>query len=93
MSVKKLFQKIKQGDLSEDEITEKTLEECLWTAGMPEPEMIIRTGGAMRLSNFLLYQAAYSEFYFTDCLWPDIDKPELQAAYQQFENCQRNFGS
>lgn len=91
--IKLLIGKIKQGILTEDAINEKELESCLWTRGIPEPELIIRTGGAHRLSNFLLYQAAYSEFYFTDCLWPDIDEVHLQKACDAFELTQRNFGS
>jgi len=91
--IKKLFQKIKQGLISENDISEKELADCLWTAGMPEPDLIIRTGGAVRLSNFLLFQAAYSELYFLDCLWPEIDETHLQGAYDKFSASQRNFGS
>ncbi|MGE0207034.1 MAG: polyprenyl diphosphate synthase [Candidatus Babeliales bacterium] len=91
--IKKLLSKVKDGVLAEQDISEEAFSECLWTAGMPEPELIIRTGGAVRLSNFLLFQAAYSEFYFLDCLWPEIEEKHLLAAYQQFEDCKRNFGS
>jgi undecaprenyl diphosphate synthase len=92
-SVKSLIQKVKNGELSEDQITDETLNNSLWTAGIPEPDMIIRTGGAKRMSNFLLYQAAYSEFYFLDCFWPEITEEHLQAACTNFEECKRNFGT
>lgn len=91
-SVKRLMHKVKKGLLSEDDITEKDLEECLWTSGIPQPELIIRTSGTQRLSNFLLYQAAYSEFYFLDCLWPDITREEIEHAVGSYLGVQRNFG-
>lgn len=69
------------------------LEQHLWTAGIPDPELIIRTGGRQRLSNYLLFQAAYSELYFTDVLWPDIDKDHLTNALNYYKEVQRNFGA
>ncbi len=90
--IKKLVHKIKTGMLKEDEITEDTFNQCLWTQGTPEPELIIRTSGAKRLSNFLLYQAAYSEFYFLDCLWPEVTEEHLAQATAAFTMTQRNFG-
>ncbi|MBI2775177.1 di-trans,poly-cis-decaprenylcistransferase [Candidatus Dependentiae bacterium] len=91
--VKSIIQKIKNGELSENDITDETLNNSLWTAGIPEPDMIIRTGGTKRMSNFLLYQAAYSEFYFLDCFWPEITEDHLQAACLNFEESKRNFGT
>jgi undecaprenyl diphosphate synthase len=91
--VKKMIVDVKNGFLSEQDISEKTFSAYLWTATMPEPELIIRTGGAQRLSNFLLYQAAYSEFYFFDCLWPELEQTHLQKAFDSFTETQRNFGS
>lgn len=91
-SIKQLFHKIKKGLISEHDISEKTLEQCLWTAGIPQPELIIRTSGTQRLSNFLLYQAAYSEFCFIDCLWPELTKEHLQQAVDSYLGVQRNFG-
>lgn len=91
-AVKTLVNKIRSGILSEQDVSEKELEQCLWTNGTPEPELIIRTGGAHRLSNFLLYQAAYSEFCFLDCLWPEITYQDLEHAVSGFEATQRNFG-
>ncbi len=91
-SVKSLIQKIKNGLLAEEQINEQVLTDALWTAGIPEPDLIIRTGGARRMSNFLLFQAAYSELYFLDCMWPEITEEHLQTACASFEQCQRNFG-
>ena len=91
--IKNVLKKIKQGLLSEDDISEDTFMQHLWTGGIPEPDLILRTGGAVRLSNFLLYQAAYSEFYFLDCFWPEINNEHLQKALAYFKECKRNFGS
>lgn len=90
--VKALYHKIKSGLLSEDDISEKTLNDCLWTQGTPEPDLVIRTGGRKRLSNFLLFQSAYSEFYFLDCLWPEVQEEDLQRALDSFGHVTRNFG-
>ena len=65
----------------------------LCTLGIPEPDLIIRTGGVKRLSNFMLYQAAYSEFYFLDCLWPELDANHLDGALTFFNDCKRNIGA
>lgn len=67
-------------------------EACLYTSGIPDPDLIIRTGGEMRLSNFLLYQAAYSELYFTDVLFPDFDEKELEKAIEDYAGRERRFG-
>jgi undecaprenyl diphosphate synthase len=92
-SLKTLIRKIQAGLISEDQISEETISAHLWTAGVPEPDLVVRTGGAVRLSNFLLYQAAYSEFYFLDCYWPDINETHLQSALEYFHASKRNFGS
>ncbi|MEX0939938.1 MAG: polyprenyl diphosphate synthase [Candidatus Babeliales bacterium] len=92
-AIKMVVRKVKAGLLAEDEISEASFFDYLWTRGVPEPDLIIRTGGAVRLSNFLLYQSAYSEFYFLDCLWPDISQVHLQKALGYFNDCKRNFGS
>ncbi len=91
-AVKTLYQKIKTGLLSEQDVSEKELERCLWMHETPEPDLIIRTGGVKRLSNFLLYQAAYSEFCFLDCLWPEITEEHLEQALAGFKVTKRNFG-
>ncbi|MDE6401631.1 MAG: di-trans,poly-cis-decaprenylcistransferase [Clostridiales bacterium] len=74
------------------EITAESLERGLYTFGLPELDMIVRTGGEKRLSNFLLYQAAYSELFFTDTLWPDLDKEEFTEMLDEFGHRQRRFG-
>lgn len=74
------------------EITEDSLSQHLWTTGMPGPDIIIRTGGEKRLSNFLLWQAAYSELFFTDTLWPDFTEEEFDSILAKFASRKRNFG-
>lgn len=76
-----------------EEITEEAFEAVLYTAGQPDPDLLIRTSGELRLSNFLLYQCAYSEFYFTPVLWPDFTSSELRKALAAFGARQRRFGS
>lgn len=75
-----------------EEITVDSISENLYTASIGEPDLIIRTGGEYRLSNFLLYQGAYSELYFTDVLWPDFDESELDKALDSFSKRKRRFG-
>ncbi len=75
-----------------EEITEKTVSDYLYTFDLPDPDLIIRTSGEERLSNFLLYQAAYSEFYFTDVLWPDFDEKEFDKALLEYSNRNRRYG-
>lgn len=79
-------------DASPDSFTEEAFASCLDTAGMPDPEVIIRTSGEMRLSNFLLWQAAYSEFVCTDVLWPDFDRYELLRCLIEYQQRERRFG-
>lgn len=88
-----IAEKIKLHELQPHEITPSLFENYLWTAPNPPPDLIIRTGKDQRLSNFLLYQAAYAELYFADCLWPEIDYAELEKAYVYFLNSKRNFGT
>ncbi|MBQ7339307.1 MAG: di-trans,poly-cis-decaprenylcistransferase [Clostridia bacterium] len=85
-AVKKLIKENK-------EITEQSILENLYTAPFGEPDLIIRTGGELRLSNFMLYQGAYSELYFTDVLWPDFDEVELDKALESFSKRKRRFGA
>ena len=75
------------------DIDEKTVANHLYTAGIPDPDLIIRTSGEMRLSNFLLWQSAYAEFYFTETLWPDFDRDEFKAAILEFHGRERRFGA
>lgn len=91
--IKALVKKVKAGLLSEDDITDQVVQDFLWTRGIPEPDLIIRTGGEKRLSNFLLYQAAYSEFCFLDCLWPELTVDHLNRALGSFYEVRRNFGT
>ena len=72
--------------------TEESISSELSTAGLPDPDLFIRTGGEQRLSNFLLWQSAYAEFHFTDVLWPDFDAKEFDKALESFVNRQRRFG-
>jgi undecaprenyl diphosphate synthase len=78
--------------LQPEEITEDCLAAHLYTAGQPDPDLIIRTGGEMRLSNFLLWQCAYTEFYATEIFWPDFDAQAFQAALQIYRNRHRRYG-
>jgi len=86
-------EKVKNGELSPEDITEKTIEAQLYTNGQPAPDLIIRTGGEYRLSNFLTWQSAYSELYFCDVLWPDFDKKHIDEALTEFSKRNRRFGN
>lgn len=77
---------------SGEAVTEESIRQNLYTAGMPDPDLIIRTGGEIRLSNFLLYQAAYAELYFTDVLWPDFDEAEFDKALENYASRERRYG-
>jgi undecaprenyl diphosphate synthase len=74
------------------EITKEDISENVYTAGYPEPDLIVRTGGDLRISNFLLWQSAYSEFYFTDVLWPDLTTDDVDKAIENFYSRKRRFG-
>lgn len=74
------------------EITEKDIEQNLYSAGVPDPDLVIRTSGEYRISNFLLWQSAYSEYYFTDVYWPDFNKAELLKAIESYSKRERRFG-
>ena len=78
--------------LAPDEITEEAIERCLYTQGIPDPDLIVRTGGEMRLSNFLLWQASYAEYYSTPTLWPDFDETQVAAALEAYRSRQRRYG-
>ena len=91
-AVKKIAHQVALGALQESEISESTMYEYLWAGNIPNPELIIRTGNAHRLSNFLLFQAAYSELYFLECFWPDITEDDLERAVAAYASTQKNFG-
>jgi len=84
--------KIADGQLKAEDISEDLINQHLTTFGLPEPDLFIRSGGEERVSNFLLWQLAYTEFYFTDTLWPDFDSILLDKAVESFKNRQRRFG-
>ena len=77
----------------EDVVTEESLAAHMWTAGMPDPDIIIRTGGRHRISNFLLWQSAYSEIFFSDSMWPDFSEKELDAIIAEFTERERTYGA
>ncbi|MEW6142688.1 MAG: polyprenyl diphosphate synthase [Chloroflexota bacterium] len=86
-------QKLVAEKVPPEKVTEDLFARSLYTAGMPDPDLIIRTGGEQRLSNFLLWQAAYAELYFTDVLWPDFDEAEISRALDSYARRQRRFGA
>lgn len=85
-------QKIVESGISAEKVDEDLIRKNLFTAGMPDPDFILRTGGELRLSNFMLMQAAYSEFIFRDLFWPDITWDDLDACLAEFNHRKRNFG-
>jgi undecaprenyl diphosphate synthase len=91
-AVKKIVSKTKNGELNENQINETMFANYLSTVGIPDPELLIRTSGEYRISNFLLWQIAYSEFYFTPILWPDFRKENLFEAIGDFQRRERRFG-
>ena len=91
-AVRKIADEVKEGKLQPEDIDESVIEDHLDTHGIPDPDLMIRTSGEQRLSNYLLWQLAYSEFYFTDVLWPDFDKAELEKAVEFYQTRDRRFG-
>lgn len=90
--VRRLLTECQEGKLRPDDITEDRFSDHLDTAGLPDPDLLIRTSGELRLSNFLLWQLAYTEFYFTDVHWPDFDREELVKAIEQYNKRDRRYG-
>ena len=90
--MRKIAEKVEKGECKPEEITEEMFSESLDTKGIPDPDLLIRTSGEERLSNFLLWQLAYTEFYFTDVLWPDFDKKELKKAIDYYNGRDRRYG-
>lgn len=91
-AVKKISEEVKKGKLSSENITEELINEYLNTKNIPEPELLIRTSGECRISNFLLWQCAYTEFYFTPVLWPDFRKENFFEAIVNYQQRERRFG-
>ncbi len=91
-AIKKISREVKNGSLSPDDINEKLIEKYLYTGEIEDPDLVIRTSGEERISNFLLWQSAYSELYFTDVYWPDITKLDLLKAVRDYQKRQRRYG-
>lgn len=91
-AVKRIAEEVKNGQLDPQNITQDTISQHLATNFMPDPELLIRTSGEYRISNYLLWQIAYSELYFTDTLWPDFGKEELYKAIVDYQGRERRFG-
>ncbi|NJR47765.1 MAG: isoprenyl transferase [Hyellaceae cyanobacterium CSU_1_1] len=89
---KAIAQKVQQGELSADSINDQTISQHLYTSASPDPDLLIRTSGEMRLSNFMLWQLAYTEIYVTETFWPDFDKNQLDRAIVSFQQRDRRFG-
>ena len=92
-AVRAIAKKVKAGELDPDTISEQTISEHLYTAGLPDPDLLIRTAGEMRLSNYLLWQISYAELYVTDICWPEFDVAALHKAFEAFAGRKRKFGS
>ena len=91
-AVRNIASKVKEGSMEAADITDETIDKALTTSFMPDPDLLIRTGKEQRLSNFLLWQLAYAEFYFTEVLWPDFNKEELCKAIYEYQSRQRRYG-
>ena len=92
-AVREIARKVASGEVSADAVTEDLIEQNLSTVGMPDPDLLIRTSGEQRISNFLLWQSAYTEFVFEDVLWPDFDRSHLERAIDNFAGRERRFGA
>jgi len=90
--VRAIADKVRRGVLEPADITEQTVSQHLWTRSMPDPDLLIRTSGEMRVSNFLLWQISYAEFVITPTLWPDFRKPQFYAALEEYAKRHRRFG-
>lgn len=91
-AVRKIAEKVERGELASAQITGELITEHLYTAGMPEPDLLIRTSGEYRISNFLLWQIAYAEIFITETLWPDFRKEDYVSALVEFQKRERRFG-
>lgn len=91
-AARKIAERIKVGDMSVKDIDEEAFSDMLYTAGVPDPDLVIRTSGEQRLSNYLLWQVAYSEFFFTPTLWPDFTEQELAKIIENYQTRERRYG-
>ena len=92
-AMRRMMEDCKNGDLLPSEVSEEVFQSYLDTSDLPDPDLLIRTSGELRLSNYLLWQLAYTEFYFTDVLWPDFNKAELEKAIEYYNGRARRFGA
>ena len=92
LATKAIAERVARGELRTEEISELTISEHLMTRSIPDPDLIVRTSGECRLSNFLLWQASYAEFYFPETLWPDFDEKEFERALEAFAKRERRYG-
>jgi undecaprenyl diphosphate synthase len=91
-AARKIAEQVAQGTLTPEQVDDELVQKHVSLGDLPAPDLLIRTGGETRISNFLLWQAAYSELYFSDCLWPDFNEAQLDAAVEEFYGRQRRFG-
>lgn len=91
-AVKDIAERVKNGELSIEDITEDTISNCIYTAGQPDPDIIVRPSGEYRLSNFLQWQSAYSEFWYSDILWPDFTEENVNQILSDYQKRNRRFG-
>ena len=92
-AIKSIARSVQQGELSVEDIDEDSVNNALYTHGLPDPDLLIRTSGEQRISNFLLWQLSYAELYFTDKFWPDFSIEEFKRALLDYQNRQRRFGN
>ena len=92
VAVKKIAEQVKSGQLDINDIDEQTISDNLYTAGIPDPDLLVRTAGEMRISNYLLWQISYAEIYVTDVYWPDFRVENLHKAIQEYARRNRRFG-
>ena len=91
-AVKEISEKIKKGELSTEDITDSLISDNIYTAGQPDPDIIVRPSGEYRLSNFMTWQSAYSEFWYSDVLWPDFSEEDVNKLLSDYQNRNRRFG-
>jgi undecaprenyl diphosphate synthase len=92
VAVQHLARRVAEGEIRAEEIDEQMISQSLYTASMPDPDLIVRTSGECRLSNFLMWQASYAEFYFTPTLWPDFGEEQLREAIEAYGARDRRYG-
>ena len=92
-AIKEIAGRVKDGELPIDAIDENIVSQALYTQGLPDPDLLVRTSGEQRISNFLLWQCSYAEFYFTEKCWPDFDEKEFERAIREFQGRERRYGN